>query len=375
MQKYTLEFPGKVVLGEGVLARIHNFLPEQTRRVLVLVGNSAIKNQIDARLKEYLSDLELSFLPLPPGEPKVAALMPVIEQCRHLKRFDAVAAAGGGSVIDSGKIIAAMLTNSGELTDYHAGKLSLHHNKVFTIAIPTVSGAGAEVSPNAVLTAGDNSYKKSIRSQLLIPEVALIDSELTATLPRNLTVQGGFDALTQAIESFSGKAANWSTLGFSIQAFRNIFTGLPGAAVNDRECRFALAEGAMLAGLALQSGLGAVHALAHPIGLTYQLPHGLVCGILLPEVLAANLAQAPGYLDYLAGSLGIKGSGELIKLIRQLQTNLQLPVKFSPSTLNENDYPAIVAQAKQSRNMQNNPVVLSDEALNKILRKVTATNE
>ncbi|MEG2076191.1 MAG: iron-containing alcohol dehydrogenase, partial [Victivallaceae bacterium] len=254
-----------------------------------------------------------------------------------------------------------------------AGKSTLRNNKIYTVAIPTISGAGAEVSPNAVLTADDNSSKKSIRSKLLIPEVALIDAELTATLPRNLTVQGGFDALTQAIEAFSGRAANWSTLGFAVQAFRNIFTGLPGAAVNDRECRFALAEGAMLAGLALQSGLGAVHALAHPIGLNYQLPHGLVCGILLPEVLAANLAKAPGYLDYLAGSLGIKSSDELIKLIRQLQCNLQLPQKFPAATLRAADYPALIAQAQQSHNMRNNPAELTADDLNEILQRVTTS--
>ncbi|MEG2076192.1 MAG: iron-containing alcohol dehydrogenase, partial [Victivallaceae bacterium] len=118
MQKYSLEFPGEVVLGEGVISRIRNLLPVNAQRVLILGGRSAIQNQLDARLKNYLGDLELIFIPLPAGEPKVADLTPVIEQCRKLSQIDAVAAIGGGSVIDSGKIIAPMLANPGHLADY-----------------------------------------------------------------------------------------------------------------------------------------------------------------------------------------------------------------------------------------------------------------
>ena len=228
------------------------------------------------------------------AEPTVA----LVEQGTKLARergCDFVIAIGGGSVIDAGKAIAAMLANEGELLDYveviGRGRTLSHHSRPF-IAIPTTAGTGAEVTRNAVLAAPEQRVKVSLRSALMLPTVALIDPELTYDLPPTLTASTGLDALTQLIEPFTCNRANPLTDAICGEGIRRVARSLrvayrDGGNVSARED---MALAGLFGGLALaNAGLGAAHGFAAPIGGMFNAPHGAVCAALLPHVMAANI--------------------------------------------------------------------------------------
>jgi alcohol dehydrogenase class IV len=207
-----------------------------------------------------------------------------------------VLACGGGSVLDGGKALAAMLANPGDPLDYLEviGKgQPLPHPTVPFIAIPTTAGTGAEVTRNAVLGSPEHQVKASLRSASMLPKLALIDPALAVSLPPSLTAATGLDALTQLIEPFVCLRANPMTDAFCRDGIPRIARSLRRAcaAGDDLDARSDMALASMLSGMALaNAGLGAVHGLAAPIGGRFPAPHGAVCAALLPHAMRTNLA-------------------------------------------------------------------------------------
>lgn len=206
---------------------------------------------------------------------------PTIEVISDLLRFarsekvDMVIAVGGGSVIDAGKALAALLNNPGEIEDYLEviGRgLPISRRPLPFVAIPTTAGTGAEVTKNAVLGVSSVGVKVSLRSPLMLPMLVVVDSHLTHTMPRELTISTGLDALTQLLEAFVSRKANPLTDEFCRQGLSLVGPALPKAANAteenpEPEAREAMALGAYLSGLALaNAGLGVVHGFAGPLG-------------------------------------------------------------------------------------------------------------
>jgi len=220
-----------------------------------------------------------------------------------------VIALGGGSVLDAGKAISAMATNEGSVADYQEieGKgRKFQHKPIPFIAIPTTSGTGSEATRNAVITNTKLGLKKSIRDPWLIPEVALVDPELTLSLSPRITAICGGDALTQCIESYLGKKNQEITDALALHAIGLIGKSLVKAVKEGKnlEARKDMAMAALLSGLCLSnSGLGAAHALSHPLGVHYKIPHGLSCAVLLPYVMEYNLPVVTKRMAKIAQSL------------------------------------------------------------------------
>jgi len=206
------------------------------------------------------------------------------------KSCNIVIGCGGGSVMDTAKSIAGLVTNGGVVEDYHAGK-EFKNPPLPLILIPTTSGTGSEITNNAVIKDEKTGIKKSIRG--LWANLALLDPEITLSLPKRFTVYSGADALVQAIESFVSRGSNYISVFFAKESITILGENLPKVIDNlsNIDLREKMMLGSLLDAISFANGkLGAVHGFAHPIGIKFDLPHGLICGLLLPYIMDYNLA-------------------------------------------------------------------------------------
>jgi alcohol dehydrogenase class IV len=302
------------------------------------------------------------------------------------ERCDFVISIGGGSVIDAGKAIAAMLANGGELLDYleiiGRGKALAKPSAPF-IAIPTTAGTGSEVTRNAVLASPAHKLKVSLRSPLMLPKIALIDPELTYDLPPAITASTGLDALTQLIEPFVSSRANPMTDGLCIEGIGRAARSLRAAFRDgqNKSAREDMAVASLFGGLALaNAGLGAVHGIAGPIGGMFPAPHGAVCAALLPHVMAQNISalrqRASGsetlrrydeVARLLTGNAGATAD-DGVKWVRELVSDLQIK-PLGAYGIREEHVANLAAKAANASSMKANPIALTPEELAETLRR------
>ena len=202
--------------------------------------------------------------------------------------IQAVIAIGGGSVMDAGKAVSAMLPLNDSVMEYLEGVGSgkVHEGiKIPFIAVPTTAGTGTEASKNAVLSkVGEDGFKKSLRHNNFVPNVAVVDPSLTLSCPKELTTYSGMDAFTQLLESYLSTTASEMTDILALEGLRAIKTSLPKVLVEptNPDARISMSYAALLSGITLaNAGLGAVHGFASSLGGYYNIPHGVVCGTLL----------------------------------------------------------------------------------------------
>ena len=291
---------------------------------------------------------------------------PTVEDARQAAAFtdvELVVAIGGGSALDLGKAAAALIANGGDPLDYLevVGRgQRLERPSLPCICVPTTAGTGSEVTSNAVLRSPPHGVKASLRANIR-DSVALVDPELTYDLPPALTASTGLDALTQVIEPFVSRRANAVVDEFCSEAIPVAIEHLPRAFAGDRSARAHMAYVSVMGGLALtNAGLGAVHGLAAPIGGRFPAPHGAVCGVLLPHVVAVNAARSG---DPKFERLALL-TGDLAAFVAQFG----LP-PLSAYGITAADVPALVAQAQQASSMKANPVALADAELAEILSR------
>jgi alcohol dehydrogenase class IV len=206
----------------------------------------------------------------------------------------------------------------------------------------------------------------------------LLDPELTLNLPAHLTAASGSDALTQAIESYTSIGASPITDGLSIEAITRIARSLQRAVqdTSDLEARADMLYGSMLAGCAMTNArLGGVHGMAHPLGARYQIPHGLICGLLLPYTMAYNVSYTEAKYAHIAHLLGIDtremdvqtAALAAVKRVRELLIDIGIPQRMEPLGVRKEDFPAIVEESLASSSLKHNPRPLMHEDVEIIL--------
>ncbi|HTK54857.1 MAG TPA: iron-containing alcohol dehydrogenase [Gemmatimonadaceae bacterium] len=372
--------PTRIIFGEGRLADVPKIVSTMGARVLVVEGRSGRAEP----LVRQLSDAGLATATIRvASEPTISLVEAGLARAR-VEQCDVVVALGGGSVIDAGKAISALLTNDAPVRDYLEviGKARPLTNRAAPfIAIPTTAGTGAEVTRNAVLMAEEEQVKVSLRSPLMLPVVALIDPALTYSLPSSVTASTGLDALTQCIEPLVSPHANPLTDAVAREGIRRASTALRRAFHDggDRDARRDMAVASLCGGLALANAkLGAVHGFASPLCGMFPIPHGVVCARLLPLVTEINVrtlrarspnAEAVARYDEVArivtGDASARAEDAVVWL-RELVTALSVP-GFATYGVGDEDIPRVVAAARQASSMQGNPIVLTDAELHETL--------
>lgn len=375
----------RIVFGPGTLQQLPSAVRELGRRPLLVTGRNPARAQpaLDLLASASLSAATFSIV----NEPTTDDITRATAHARA-QGCDFVIGFGGGSVLDSAKAIAALLTNSGDLYDYLevVGRAQpLPHPAAPCIAIPTTAGTGSEVTRNAVLSATAHRVKVSLRSPHMLPRLALVDPALTYDLPPALTATTGLDALTQLIEPYVSSRANPLTDAVCVEGLRRAARSLRRAVENGRDtsAREDMSLASLFGGLALaNAGLGAVHGFAGPIGGMFPAPHGALCAALLPHVIEVNLsalqsraANHPSLTRYdeLARLLTAHPhatAADLIRWTHNLLTKLQIP-QLSSYGITSADFPAIVEAASRASSMKANPLPLTPAELTQILTRAT----
>ena len=379
---HTFEFATaqQIVFGVGTANRIAEFAATLGRRALLVTGVSQARvSELSAQWRDRgLTAAAVEVV----GEPGVASVLAAVDAARAA-RCDMVIAVGGGSAIDTGKAVAALLTNPGEPLDYlevvGKGK-SLSAASAPLIAAPTTAGTGAEVTRNAVLAVPEQRVKVSLRSATMLPRVAVVDPELTYSMPTSITASTGLDALTQCIEPFVSSQANPLTDGLEREGMVAAARGLRRAYTDgDPAAREAMALASLCGGLALANArLGAVHGFAGVLGGMYPAPHGIVCARLLPFVTATNVAALQARTPHAPVLARFDEIGQLVTgrstatavdavaWIEDLCGALDVP-PLAEFGLTEADFAEIIAKSKVASSMKGNPLVLTDDELRSIL--------
>ena len=294
----------EIIFGQGKRNELPASVNSIGKKVLLLTGSSSIHNsghgeEITSGLRE--ADLDLNHEVIA-HEPSTSLVDQIVDKYRGTG-IQVVVAVGGGSVMDAGKAVSAMIPVEGSIRDYLEGVGGRIHSgvKIPFVAMPTTSGTGSEMTKNAVISeVGEKGFKKSLRHDNFIPELAIIDPEMMLSCPSNLTATSGMDAFTQLLESYVSTRANPMTDALALQGLKQIKKYLLRAYLegeNNIEARSGMALAAMFSGITLaHAGLGLVHGFASPLGGFYHIPHGVVCGSLMAPVFAHtidNMADRP----------------------------------------------------------------------------------
>jgi len=367
----------RIVFGEGTAGEVAAAAAALGRRALLVTGASP------ERVAFLRGGLEVAARFPVAGEPE-------IDQVRRGARIardagcDVVVAVGGGSAMDAGKALAAMLTNPGDPLDYLEviGRgLALERAAAPLVAVPTTAGTGSEVTRNAVLGSREHGVKASLRSAYLLPRLAVVDPDLTLGVPPALATACGLDALTQLIEPYVSVRANPMTDLFCREGIPRAARALPriGEGRPDRAARADMSWASLLSGLALaNAGLGAVHGFAAPLGGMFRAPHGALCAALLPHAMEINVralraraagspaleryGEVAGWLTGRAGASAEDGVAWVAGLCRQLH----IP-PLGRYGVSRADLPEVASKAARASSMKGNPIVLTGEELVAIL--------
>jgi alcohol dehydrogenase class IV len=379
--KFEFATAERIMFGPGILEEAGAKIASMGQRAFIVTGWSARNAQ---RLIDLLSDKGVQGVNFPvSGEPTVSTVQAGVEQARRFNS-ELVIGMGGGSAIDCGKAIAALYTNTGEVLDYLevVGKgQPLRAAPLPYVAIPTTAGTGSEVTKNAVLGVPDKKVKVSLRSNRMLPRLAVVDPQLTLELPPQITAQTGLDALTQLIEPYVSNAANPLTDGLCREGIQRARRSLRRAFEqgDDLDARQDMSIASLFGGLALANAkLGAAHGFAGPLGGMFPAPHGMICARLLPFVMQVNvqalqqrLPTGPIVKRYeeiaqiLTGDPGATAQ-EGAAWVQSLCEDLAIP-PLRQYGVKEAHFEALIEKSAHSSSMKGNPIPLTNEELRLIL--------
>lgn len=377
----------EIVFGDGKIVTLGKLISVFGNQAALITGGTSYENSsIQGKVEKSLNDNSIKYLRYSVvSEPSPGIVDSAVSLFKS-RGVDCIVAVGGGSVMDAGKAIAAMIKEESSVKDYleGVGTKTPSGNTLPFIAIPTTSGTGSETTKNAVISElGPDGYKKSLRHNNYVPDTAIIDPELTMNCPADITASSGMDAFTQLLESYMSVKANPMSDALAFSGLTFIANSLMKVYKNgkDAQARAGMAYAAMLSGITLSNaGLGVIHGFAQPLGSLFPIPHGVVCSGLMGIVnrMTVDKLRKTGsgrncLLKYAqVGRLFVPSEGKdedyyidaFLDIIDQYIDDMYIPRLGQYGVKKENMNSII-----QQTSLKNHPVDLNNEELSEILSK------
>lgn len=378
MRTITLLQPNKLVFGNDSIDNfVTDYLSTGLKKLFVVTAppiltiikpaiEEIMKNNVDVIIDDGILT-----------EPTINSFIRSFKQAEN-SEADSVVGIGGGSALDVAKLIAALLNNDQTIYDI-LGIGKLKNRKTYLACLPTTSGTGSEVSPNAILLDESDQLKKAAISPYLVPDAVYVDPKLTLSVPPKVTAATGMDALTHCIEAYANKFAHPIIDIYALEGIRLISKYLKRAVENgnDLEARENLSLGSLYGGLCLGPvNTAAVHALAYPLGGEFHIAHGLSNALLLPYVIQFNLDAAPERYASIAIALGadekdtkIKTAAQTVDLLKKLCEDIGIPTRLSEINIGEESVDKIARMGMTvTRLLKNNVKEITLEDAKKIIK-------
>ena len=367
----------EIYSGQNTLNEINGILDRlQASKIMVItdkgIVNAGIYSQFEAILKHGNKEITLFDSVLP--DPSIELVESVVEIARK-SEIQAVIGIGGGSSIDTAKVVAALIPNTKNISEYIGIEL-IENNSLPIIAIPTTAGTGSEVTPIAILSDEKEQLKKGIVSSKIIPDFAILDPTLTLKLPPKVTAAAGMDAFIHAIEAFISLNANPYTDMMALKAIKIIYENIREAYNNGSNiiARDNMLTGSLLAGMAFaNAGVAAVHAFSYPLGGMFHVPHGLANSVMLPSILEYNLVGSEDKYVQIAGIITGKEESDpnvAVSEITKLCKDLDIPMSLAEMNIPESAIESMAEAAmKVTRLLNNNPRKITIEDARQLYKK------
>lgn len=388
IQQFNFSRTPDLLFGKDAAKKLPEYISQFGNYFLLITGsNSFAKSVYGQEILKLINSKGLAYNSIEVGsEPTADFINGVCKFYKHNK-YAVVVTIGGGSVIDAGKAIAAMITVGDSIENYLEGSQNFKQHpgtKIPLIAVPTTAGTGSEATKNAVISMiGEHGYKRSLRHNNFVPDIAIVDPILHLTCPENISAASGLDAFTQLLESYFSTQSSILTDNFAFEGLKLVANSLEKVVAdgNNIEARTEMALAAYLSGICLaNAGLGAVHGFASSVGGYFDIPHGIICGTLLGSTNRKNIEKLlidktnNEMIEKYAriGKLFCKEINksdefyihEFADAVDRLIEKLKMP-KLSTYGVSTEDINRIVAITS----CKNNPVPLTKEDLSEILLK------
>jgi alcohol dehydrogenase class IV len=378
---YEMGLPRRVISGVGSSSRISEIIKDSgLNNILLLVDGGAYKSGATAKIEEAISQYNVTMINDTPPEPEYKQVLAVYERMKD-KEIELIVAIGGGSVMDTAKILSVLSTNSDYAKDLLDASL-IKNRGLLTIFVPTSAGTGSEATQNSIVVVPEKELKVGIVNPNFIPDYVVLDAELTIKLPPAVTAATGVDAFCHAIECLISKKSNPFSNMYALEAIKLISENVRTAYENGEniKARENMLLAAFYGGLCIaSSSTVAVHALSYPLGGKYRIPHGVSNAILLPHVMEFNADHALEKFKQVAVSMNIDTddkndeeiSKEVTDAIYKMIDDLKIPNNLKEYGIGEKDLEVLVeGAANVTRLLDNNPKPMTKEDIRKIYLKL-----
>ena len=359
--------PTRLIMGRGTIGNIPQILNEQqVKKAQIVTDRGLVQAGVVARVTEILDKSHIAYSIYDGVEPNPPIRN--VEDCAaqyQSENCDFLLAIGGGSSMDVAKTSGVLVNHGGKITDYFIGEKPVPGPIPFLLCVPTTYGTASEVTPFAVIT-DDNHFKGTVSGPYVIPDVGILDADMAVALPLPIAAATGMDALTHAIESYVSLMSNPISEGMALHAIRLISQNLRQAAYSDHnhEATQNMIIGSSMAGFAFsQTRLGNVHAMSHPVGGHYGVPHGIANSILLTRIMTYNRYACPEKFADIAAAMGedVNGLGAVdasvlaVEAVQNLSDDVGIPATLGEAGAKAEGIHIMAEDAMKSGNIQVNP--------------------
>ena len=372
-------YPTQIKFGAGRIREIADACNQANIKRPLLITDKGLSNlPITSSTLKLMKDAGLgdalfSNVDPNPNEKNLNSGITAFKEGNH----DGVIAFGGGSGLDLGKLVAFMVGQDRSVWDFEDVSdwwTRANPNTIFPIvAIPTTAGTGSEVGRASVLTNSDTLEKKIIFHPQILPKVVICDPELTIEMPKSITAGTGLDAFAHCVEAFSSPHYHPMSQGIAVEGMRLVIENL-GKVYSDGsdiEARANMMSAALMGATAFQKGLGAIHALSHPIGAVHHTHHGTTNAVCMPAVLRLNESKIRDRFDTVTGYLGIQNGFSGFKVfVDEFNASLNIPLRLSDLGVENPDLGKLVKGALSDPSCGGNPVKLTSDNLKGLFEEV-----